>query len=429
MQAIAELYNRIIRKVFRSGFIKNIFIYSSGALFLKGVSFFLIPLYTAILAPSDFGVLELLTTISTVLGILFSFGLSQVIYVEYFHLPPDGKRDIIKQLTSIYTFIALPLFAIAGLLIYYNSDTLFEQRVEPVLIILVLLYSFFTFYQNTFFALLQLVKKALNLTVNKLVLGLLTLALNLFLVLYLRMGIAGILITNLVVVVVSLLYPLYLYLYRFGLKATSPNPSGMVKYLKMGVPFIFSSLCFWGLSGIDRWLILYLLGEAEVGIFSVAYKFSSVFDPLVIAPILSVYTPYIFEKLAERKYKQNKLLMVLGVLLLFAFLAVASQLLARYFINERYFDSLSLIPYLVGGFAFYFLSQLLAAPILFFKRSNLLLTNVALAALVNIIFNVIFIRLYGLQGAGMAYLLSNIAWFAMSAIQNASVINTAQKNQ
>ncbi|OKL39628.1 lipopolysaccharide biosynthesis protein [Pontibacter flavimaris] len=163
MQIAAPLFNRLTDKIFKSNSVKNLFIYSSGALFLKGIGFFLIPLYTSLLAPSDYGKLELLTTIATVLGILFSFGLSQVVFIEYFHLDAKGKREIIQQITCAYTYLALPLFALAGVLLVFFGNAAFEQNVGPFIVALVLLQSFCSFYQNTFFALLQIVKKALTL--------------------------------------------------------------------------------------------------------------------------------------------------------------------------------------------------------------------------------------------------------------------------
>lgn len=378
------------------------------------------------LAPSDYGILELLTTTSTVLGILFSFGLSQVIYIEFFHLDYKGKGKIISLITNTYTYLAIPLFTVTGLVLFFFGSNLFDQNLSIAMILLVLMQSFLSFYQNTFFALLQIIKKALNLTVNKIVIGVFTLVLNLVLVLYLRMGVIGILITNLAVLIISLLYPFYLYFIRIKAFSFHIDWRRSCHYLKLGFPFILSSLCFWGLSGLDRWLILYYLGEASVGIFSVAYKFSSVFEPLIIAPVLSVYTPFIFEKLAKGDLRQHKLLMVIAILSFFVVLAFLSQYLAYLFVNVRYHESLTLIPYLVGGFAFYFLSQLLGAPILYYKKSKLLVLNVALAAIFNLIFNIILIKYYGLEGAGMAYLISNFAWFLLAAIQNALVIKQSQ---
>ena len=413
--------------MFRSDFLKNLFIYSSGALFLKGIAFFLIPLYTSVLAPSDYGILELLTTTSIILGILFSFGLSQVVYVEYFHLNSVERRHTISQIVNTYTGLAIPLFILAGIGLAYFGNILFEQQVGLLMIVLVLLQSFFSFYQNTFFSLLQIAKKAFNLTVNKIVVGIFTLVLNLYLVYYLRLGITGILATNLGVLVLSLAYPAFLYFRHIKPATFTIKWPEASKHLKLGFPFILSSLFFWGLSGVDRWLILYYLGESSVGIFSVAYKFSSVFEPLLIAPVLSVYTPHIFEKLSKGDLKQHKLFLTVVILCIFTGLGFASQFLAQLFINIRYHESLELIPYLVGGFAFFFLSQLLGAPILFYKKSRLLVINVALAAVFNVVFNIIFLKSFGLIGAGFAYLLSNFAWFVLAAVQNTLVLRKASE--
>lgn len=416
------------QRIFKSNFLKNLLIYSSGALFLKGVSFFLIPIYTKVLAPSEYGFLELLNTIVTVLGILFSFGLSQVVYIEYYHLDYVGKKELIRSITNVYTVLGLPLFTIAALLIFKYDYIILNQSLSIEVTALIIISSFLLFYQNTFFSLLQIAKKALTLTVYKIFIGVFTLAFNLFLVYYLRIGFIGILWSNFLVLSLSLLYPVIIYLRLFeGIKIKADFHQAC-KYIKIGFPFILTSLSYWALSGVDRWLILHYLGKEQVGLFSVAYKFSSVYEPLIIAPVLSVYTPHIFEQFSKRNYEQKKGIIIFAVLTVFLLLALFSELLATLFIDESYHSSIYLIPYLVGGFAFFFLAQLSSAPILFFKKSKLLVINVTVAGVVNILLNIIFLETYGLQGAGIAFLTSNFAWYCLSEAQSHYVINKTKRS-
>jgi O-antigen/teichoic acid export membrane protein len=429
VQRTADLLSVYKQKIFNSSFLKNLFIYSSGALFLKGVAFFLIPLYTSVLAPHEYGFLELLNTIITILNILFAFGLSQVVYIEYYHLNTAERKALAKHIVNTYTVLALPLFVLAGIALYYWDHVLFEQPVTAFVALLVVVHSFLYFYQGTFFSVLQISKRAYELTVNKVIVGLFTAIFNIVLVYYLRMGVIGVLISNFVVLSLSLVYPLYLYI-----KSMKPINLGLdfkqsYKYIKLGFPFIISSLSYWLLAGVDRWLILSFLGESSVGLYSVAYKFSSVFEPLLIAPVLSVYTPYIFERFSKGLYNQRKVLMFAVVVVFFTALAFATQFIAKFAVDAQYHEALSLVPYLVGGFGFFFLAQLLSTAILYFKKSNILVLNVTLSGAMNIVFNIALIKHMGLEGAGMASLISNFAWFVLTAAQNYYIIKTETKNQ
>lgn len=426
MPKINNLTSIFNLKFLKSNFLKNLLIYSSGALFLKGVSFLLIPIYTKVLAPSEFGILELLNTIITILGILFSFGLSQIVYIEYYHLDYEGKKDLIKQTINTYSVLGLPLFMISALLLAKFDYVFLNQSLSISVTMLTILSSFLIFYQNTFFSLLQIAKKALKLTVYKIVIGIFTAVFNLYLVYYLRIGYEGVLWSNFLVLALSLLYPLNLYYHFFERIKITIDISKSKKYIKLGFPFILTSLAYWALSGVDRWLILYILGKDQVGLYSVAYKFSSVYEPLLIAPVLSVYTPHIFEQFSNKDYKQRKGLLLISVLALFMLLALFSKMVAGFFIDISYHSSLFLIPYLIGGFAFFFLAQLVSAPILFFKKSKLLVINVTIAGIVNVIFNIFFLTMYGLKGAGIAFLASNFVWFALSEIQSRYVIHKAK---
>ncbi|WP_164891125.1 lipopolysaccharide biosynthesis protein [Botryobacter ruber] len=427
MQKAIDVFRLVRNKLFRSNFLRNLFIYSSGALFLKGISFFLIPLYTKVLAPAEYGFLELLNTLITVLSILFSFGLAQAVYVEYYHLNPAKRKEMVATVIGTYSLLGFPLFLLSGFALFYFDYLLFEQPVSFLIALLTIASSFLLFYQNLFFSILQISKKALNLTLNKLFLGLLTAGLNIYLVYYLRLGVTGILFSNCSLLLLSLVYPLFLFIKKIRPDFSNFTLGKSLHYIRTGLPFIISSLSYWVLSGVDRWLIGFILGERSVGLFSVAYKFSSVYEPLLIAPVLGVYTPYIFERFANNNFKQHKTRMTLAVSGLFVLLAFLSYILAKTFIDRSYYGSLVLIPFLVGSFAFYFLAQLISSPILFLKKSKALVVNIITSGLLNVLLNVIFLKHFGLIGAGMAALFSNFAWFLLSTAQSSYILR--QKRQ
>ena len=64
--------------------IKSVFkhtsIYSAGSLLSKAIGFLMIPLYTHYLNPQDYGILDLLTVLVVLTGIIIQGGISTAIF-------------------------------------------------------------------------------------------------------------------------------------------------------------------------------------------------------------------------------------------------------------------------------------------------------------------------------------------------------------
>ena len=54
-----------INRLVNSAIFRNFLMYTGGAMLLRGVGFFLIPVYTRYLVPAEFGKLELLNTFTS----------------------------------------------------------------------------------------------------------------------------------------------------------------------------------------------------------------------------------------------------------------------------------------------------------------------------------------------------------------------------
>jgi O-antigen/teichoic acid export membrane protein len=110
-----------IKLFFKGEFIRLFATYSFGSIFLYGANFLLIPIYTKVLSKAEFGQIELVTSLTAVVGILFAFGLPQFVFVEYFHLDKKQKVNLLYRVTSIYVLLSLPLFALTFFIVKGNS--------------------------------------------------------------------------------------------------------------------------------------------------------------------------------------------------------------------------------------------------------------------------------------------------------------------
>jgi O-antigen/teichoic acid export membrane protein len=423
-------FSNLIKKVSVPGsFLNGSIIYIFGAILLKGVSFFLIPLYTSVFTTADYGEMELINTMMALLVIVVSFGFSQYIYIEYSHLDNAQKSEFISRINYCYNVLALPILLVFGSCLIYLNDSIFSFDNRYV-IICMLVVVYLSFFQNNVYSVLQLDQKPRLVTYNKAIVAITTLILNIILIKYFKLGILSVYVSSMFAIVLSLIMMkksrdttgAYL-------KMQAISSKDMLTYIQGGYPFIISSLAYFGINGIDRFLIKSYLGEGELGIYALAFKFGSMLDPLLMVPILSAYNPMIFKQFSQGDFRQKTLKRASIVIFIFTVIAIALPFVARIFIDERFYASLKLIPIFVLGFAFIFMAQIFAAPLLFLKKKGALVLNVIFASIINIILNIVLIKKFEIEGSAYAFLATNICWFIITIFQANKAVKIHHLNE
>ena len=93
--------------------LKNTLIFTLGNIGARMISFLLIPLYTNVLTKSQYGTVDLITTISTVAGPMLTLNIAES--VMRFGLDKDADKEKNTQCGSIVLFIAM-------IILYVNSN-------------------------------------------------------------------------------------------------------------------------------------------------------------------------------------------------------------------------------------------------------------------------------------------------------------------
>ena len=102
--------------MFKNNFWNSTIIYGFGFLFLRAISFLLLPLYTNILTPEDLGQVFLFITFLAFMNAIYAFGMDSALLKYY-----DSEKNILS--TSL---ISIGIFAIPiSLLIYLNSNFIY----------------------------------------------------------------------------------------------------------------------------------------------------------------------------------------------------------------------------------------------------------------------------------------------------------------
>lgn len=161
------------------------------------------------------------------------------------------------------------------------------------------------------------------------------------------------------------------------------------------------------LNSADRIMIGKMVGEGEAGIYSLAYSVSTIMV-LVNTVLLQTIEPWILQKIKERKMNEISSIsyMVLGIVILTNILVMAfSPEIIAIFAPENYGDAIWVIPPITMSLLFMFAYNLFAEFEFYYEKTSIISFATICGALINIILNYIFIRMFGYIAAGYTTLL------------------------
>ncbi|HNP48973.1 MAG TPA: oligosaccharide flippase family protein [Bacteroidia bacterium] len=405
-----------LKRQFRTVLFRNTLIYGFGALFLKGISFFLIPLYTRLLRPEDYGHLELLNTFTSILEIVCSLGLFNFLYMDFFHQKDSQSRvRLMNSVLSIYLSISGILYLLTLIILWFNHE-FFLGSISIVLVYFSIFTSYLNFFQGIYILVLKLSEKVKRVTILQIVLGVLSMSLNILFVYYLRTGIAGIIWANLICTVISLIIISSSIRNQFRDFVFSISISQVKNILRLSLPFIPGALSYWLLNSANRWILLHYGTLAEVGLYSLAIKFTSIFDPLIIQPFLNANNPRTLKQFSEGNYSQKLTYLYPGVIVFFGIMSFVVLTLAKYMIDPSFSGSLPLIPIMVTGTSLSVLAQITALLLLFRKKVGQTFTSIVAGSIVSISASFLLVPHFGSIGAAYGTIIGNFVWFAFILI-------------
>lgn len=184
---------------------------------------------------------------------------------------------------------------------------------------------------------------------------------------------------------------------------------------------------YWVVNGADRWIVLKLLGDYELGIYSIAARVSSVVEPLLLTPIISAYLPISFKKYASDNYDEPIAMMIAVVTPTFIIFSISAYYILPHILSSKTpVEAFHLMPYFILGYGFYFISQISVNVLVYKKNFKLLLNNIIIVAVVNIVLNVVFLKFIGLNGSAYAFLIANFMWMLLSLLSRNRTVKRSQ---
>jgi O-antigen/teichoic acid export membrane protein len=396
---------------------KDAAIYGLGGIIGRLLSIFLVPLYTRLLTPADYGVLDVISTATSLLIPLLILGLEAALPFYYYDTANHQARKTI--ITTAFFFRIVVSATVCSLLLLtagtvsnlFFSNVGKEREFIELLQIAIITMPFSVsvlFYQSLLRAQRRPWKFA-TITLSQLFL---VIGLNLYLVAWLKIGVAGVLWSNLVANVVLTFVGLGMIRANFVLTFSF---SWLRQLLEYGLPLVPVSIAYWVLVYADRYFLLRYSNLTEIGLYSVGNKLSAALA-LFSGAFQLAWPPFAFSVMKDPRsneiYAKVLLLYLTGMM----FLATGVSLFAREILlivtTPAYVGAYTVVGMLCLGLVANGSFYVVGVGLSISKKTQHLAWVTMLAAGLNILLNFILIPPFGMMGAGITTALS----FAFSTI-------------
>lgn len=397
-------------RVHRGGYLKSTFkhgaIYGLGTLLAKAIGFIMLPIYTRVLTPGDYGILELLSMTTDVIAMITGVGLTWSItrYYYYYDDPVDrgavisSAAILLVALVGVASAVALPLAGPLAGLILGDREYAFLMRLS----IAVLFLSSFLELPLAFLRARQESTHVVAVSIARLVLGL---SLNILFVVVLRLGVAGVLYSTIGASAASGAYLLFVTVRDAGVRFSVPIARKLIAY---GVPIVAANLGSFVLHYSDRYLLRAYGSLEEVGLYSLAYKFAMLLSLFIATPFAQIWAPKALEiEKAEGERAQPVLRRIITVyniaLISGAFgIALFAGHAIRIVAGEEFHTASQTVPLLCLGLLFFGYRQISYIGASIRERSDVIAAGTIVGATLALAANFALIPRWGATGAALA---------------------------
>lgn len=385
---------------------KDTAIYGLGSALTGVIGIVLVPMLTRTLSPTEYGLLDLLTTTVFLSSVIFALGFDSALGILFFKEENFHRRQrlIITALWTV-TLVSSAGALVAALFFEQLRHALLGASMSGLPIAILLIVVPISLFQGFLLTSLRLQFRRRAYLLAMLTHVVAVIGLSLLFVAYARLGIAGYMLAWLCACAMTSLIALT----GVGnISLTRFDPSSLRDLFRIGWPLIPAGLAGWSLSLIDRFFVKHYSIE-ELGYYALAVKISSILG-LLTAALQLAWGPFALSiaREPEAKATYSRVLTLYfaltgGVMIL---LTATNPLIISILSGSGYEAAgPAVLPLLLGSIAYGSYSILAIGSTIAEKTYHISWTTL-LAALVNIGLNFLFIPTWGIVGASYATAIS-----------------------
>jgi O-antigen/teichoic acid export membrane protein len=394
-------------------FIKDSIFYIIPSILSRGIGFFLLPLYTRILSPADYGAFDLFMVAGSLVSLTIALEVSQGLARHYPDAKKEGQGAVFASTGLSFTVIC---YAIALLVAFPFADSLSYHLTGKDTYAAEFRLALIYFLANGIYLYLQSYLRwdlqSKQFAISSIIVTLVTALTAVFLAGVQGMGLLGILWALIIGTGLGSTYAAFIMKdsLRFQM-----DVSKLIEMLRFSIPLVPSGILVFVTYYIDRLMINHYLGLEETGIYAVAFRIATVIS-ILAAAIQGAITPLIFNN-----YKNPKTPEQISIIFqLFLSVSLVAWLGISLFANEillvmttqSFYGAAPLVAILAPSLIIS--SMYVFAPgISIAKKTHIIIWINLAAAIINIALNMAFIPWLGIYGAAVATLIANLSAFIL----------------
>jgi O-antigen/teichoic acid export membrane protein len=387
-------------------------IYGLGGVISRLIAVFLLPVYTVYLGRVGFGKIETIVALTSVLVIVLRLGITSAFFRFYFDSDDDAHRTLVVR-TSFWFTMAMATIGLAVGFAAAHPLARWLHLDDPWLVRagFVGLWAQMNYAQLT--SLFRVEERPVQFAIASIANVLITIGSTIALVIGAHKGAIGAVIGNFLGTLTVYLALLGYRRYQLGFQFDRSLFRAMNRF---GLPLVPAALALWAINLIDRFFINGYKGQAENGVYSLAVRISSVIIFAMTAFQLA-WPAFAYSIKDDREARRTYSYVLTYLLFATCWLSLALGVLAPWIVHlfdpkHHFTRAAEAVPLLCFATAAYSGYSVLAIGIGRMRQTQFNWVVSGVAAVVNIVLNVILIPPYGMMGAAIATLAAYVALFA-----------------
>lgn len=393
----------IYKNILQSKLFKSTSIYTLTSIINSAIPFFLLPILTRYLSPSDYGIVSMF-------GVLVSFvapftGLSIHGAISRMYYEKDSVD--IKVYIANCIYILLISTGLVAIIFYVFSDVIVKVSSVPLQVLwMVIVISFTQFISRIVLVLWQVQVKPIQYGTFEISQSILNMLLSLIFVVVMGLTWIGRLYAQIFTFTIFLVISLFILIKKDWVKFQY-NKKYIKHALSFGFPLIPHALGGVIITFTDRIFITNMLGVEATGIYTVGYQIGMIIN-LLASSFNQAYVPWLYSKLKEN-IKEMKLKIVkltYGYFIVIFSLAITLSIIAprllSFFVGSDFTQSSIYVTWIALGYAFNGMYMMVTNYIFYAQKTSYLMWVTTVSAILNVLLNYIFIRNNGAIGAAQA---------------------------
>ena len=391
---------------------KESLIYGTGHVLARLITFLLLPIYTHVFSPEEYGVVSLAYAFMGFSMMFYRYGMDTALMKYSVQLNTDNRTAYISSIYILQLFSSIIFSAILYLVRDYVSEPILGVENPDWVMILAGILMLDNLWNHHVLLLRAENKPGLYIFFNLLNV-ILTMALNILFVVKWGLGIKGVLISNLFVSSIVFIFSLPIIIKRVNLSLIKSNVIKDV--IRFGLPFLPAGIFTMVMELSNRYMLEWIEGTYSVGLFSAGYKLG-IFGLIIVMGFNMGWTPYFLKRIKDEgakkefSYVASLFLGLLGFIVIMISIWIPEiirfKIGSNYLIGDSFWSAEKIVSIVLIGY-FFFGTYVIQLPGVYAKEITTWIPIFrAIGAISNISLNVILIPKYGVLGAAWATAIS-----------------------